>query len=155
MKHQVIFLFSYLALVNAQMGGPGVPDINPGVPEVVFDNVSAPDSNSTEPSSAPIDDEETSVPAPSMEPVPVPLPPPAPAPEVNDCSTQVCDPKDAGACETNCRPGLECRRRGVGVFICSQVSRTERQRLSGSEGIGGAAGRDRSGRRDIGGLRAR
>lgn len=150
MKHQILFFFSYLALVNAQMGGPGVPDMDPGVPEVVFDNDPAPDSNSTEPSSAPVDDEE---PAPSMEPVPVPQPPPAP--EVENCSGQVCDPTIDDACVTNCRAGLECRLRPFGLFICSQVSRAERKRLSGSEGIGGAARRDRSGRRDIGGLRAR
>jgi len=76
--------------------------------------------------------------APSAE--PSPLPPI----QVENCAGEPCDEEDSDAC--SCRSGLECRQRSIGNFICSQVSRTERTRLSTSENFGGAAGRDRGAR---------
>ena len=74
----------------------------------------------------------------------MPLPPPPPPPPVvvvENCFSAQCDPQDKDSC--NCRAGLICRNRGGVGYICSQVSRVGRTRLSGSNGVGGAAGRDR------------
>jgi len=72
-----------------------------------------------------------------------PLPPsPVVVVEVEDCSSATCDPADNDSC--SCRPGLSCRYRGSTTgYICSQVTRVGRNRLSGAAGVGGAAGRDR------------
>mmetsp|Transcript_782 Transcript_782/g.1642 ORF Transcript_782/g.1642 Transcript_782/m.1642 type:complete len:188 (-) Transcript_782:306-869(-) len=66
-----------------------------------------------------------------------------PEPEQN-CRGASCDPNQENQC--TCRPNLQCRQRQVGVYQCSQAPRTERNRLSSSESIGGAAGRDRRNR---------
>ena len=170
---QIILLFSYVAFVavaNAQRVRPGSINMGPGQADAEIevdsneidppiDNMDINDidplptnltivSNSTAPSespiSMPIDDETTSSPTASG-PIPTPVPSP-PMPE--DCARQTCDPTDNNSC--SCRASLECRQRGVdpfgvGTYICSQVPRGERNRISGSEGVGGAAGRDRSG----------
>lgn len=64
-----------------------------------------------------------------------------------NCASQTCVPDMEDQC--TCRPGLECRQRQPGVYQCSQVSRTERTRLSGSGNFGGAAGRDRGNREGL------
>ena len=71
--------------------------------------------------------------------------PPPPVEEVEECSGASCDPADADSC--NCRPSLTCRKRGSLGFICSQVSRVGRTRLSNADGVGGAGGRDFRGQR--------
>eukprot|EP00531_Pseudo-nitzschia_arenysensis_P008392 CAMPEP_0116146100 /NCGR_PEP_ID=MMETSP0329-20121206/16980_1 /TAXON_ID=697910 /ORGANISM="Pseudo-nitzschia arenysensis, Strain B593" /LENGTH=232 /DNA_ID=CAMNT_0003641817 /DNA_START=73 /DNA_END=771 /DNA_ORIENTATION=+ len=75
---------------------------------------------------------------------PIIVEPSAPPVPFEDCAGQVCDITDSEAC--SCRVGLECRQRGFDTFLCSQISRKERSRLSDTEGIGGAAGRDNRGR---------
>ena len=66
--------------------------------------------------------------------------PPPPVEEVEECTGAICDPTDADSC--NCRPSLTCRNRGGSTgFICSQVSRVGRTRLSNADGVGGAGGR--------------
>lgn len=64
-----------------------------------------------------------------------------------NCTFQVCDPSVKDQC--TCRVGLECRQRQPGVYQCSQVSRTERNRISAAEQVGGAAGRDRRNREGL------
>ena len=92
---------------------------------------------------------EPSEPAPSLAPFFVSFPPSQDPVAFEDCASQPCDPEDSNAC--SCRQGLECRQRGFDTFLCSQLPRAERNRLSDLEGIGGAARGNRGrGRADLG-----
>ena len=79
--------------------------------------------------------------------VPVPTfpssaPVPSPPNLSDECLNQICDPVAADAC--TCFPGLECRLRPLNGELnhrCSAVSKNTKVRLSGTEGVGGAAGR--------------
>merc|ERR1712194_747311 len=71
-------------------------------------------------------------------------PPTTPVVVVENCFSAKCDPQDTDSC--NCRAGLMCRNRGGVGYICSQVSRVGRTRLSGGDGVGGAGSRDRGSR---------
>jgi len=155
-----------IAAVDAQSGGPTQEEkndkddkddeVNPNdqldsIPSDFEDidlSDDALDFNSTEPSESPsamrINSESSS---PSMLPSSSPSrgeSPQLPTTPFGECAGKPCDKDDSTSC--SCRSGLECRQRSFGQYICSQVSRTERTRLSAAAGIGGAAGRDRRGR---------
>jgi len=151
----IIALLAFLAVINAQREdkedkNEDEPTRQPSFAPSVFDDIDlfddAIDSNSTEFSEAP-----SVMPIDSVSTPPTTTPSSSPSaggpsaiPDPEDCAGQSCDIDDINAC--NCRSGLECRQRGIGQFICSQVSRTERTRLSAAAGIGGAAGRERRAR---------
>mmetsp|Transcript_2005 Transcript_2005/g.2302 ORF Transcript_2005/g.2302 Transcript_2005/m.2302 type:complete len:323 (+) Transcript_2005:33-1001(+) len=75
---------------------------------------------------------------------PAPTSPPTVPPLVENCFSARCDPQEKESC--NCRAGLMCRNRGGVGYICSQVSRVGRTRISGGDGVGGAGSRDRGSR---------
>jgi len=70
--------------------------------------------------------------------------PSSPVAVVENCFSAQCDPQEKDSCK--CRAGLMCRNRGGVGYICSQVSRVGRTRLSGGDGVGGAGSRDRGSR---------
>jgi len=86
---------------------------------------------------APVSSPPTAVAFPTEAPVSSP-------PVVEDCLGETCTPGNAEDC--SCRPGLECRRRTSGdglsdiEYRCSAVSKTVKNRISSTEGVGGAGG---------------
>lgn len=121
MKCQILLLISLLAFIAV-----GNAQDEPSVAPTSFDLFD--DSNSTAPSESPSDDNQS------------PSPTTSGGGDPPDCARQTCDIDDPDAC--NCRPGLECRRRSFGQYLCSQVSRRKRNRLSAELGFGGAGGRE-------------
>mmetsp|Transcript_17773 Transcript_17773/g.36558 ORF Transcript_17773/g.36558 Transcript_17773/m.36558 type:complete len:153 (+) Transcript_17773:274-732(+) len=151
MKCQIFLFCSFFALIAVGNAQDDKEDKDPidAVPSTApssFPSIkpSVDGNNSTEtsdvPTDSPVDSEEVTLSPTASE-------DPDPPPTVSQvCVGQPCDRDDSNAC--SCRPGLQCRQRSLGEYICSQKSRGERTRLSGLEGIGGAAGRDRIGERN-------
>jgi hypothetical protein len=87
----------------------------------------------------------TEAPTVMMPTFPSSAPVPSPPNLSDECLNQICDPAAGDSC--SCFPGLACRLRSLNGelnYRCSAVSKNTKIRLSGTEGVGGAAGRPQS-----------